>query len=426
MLTFWIVTVLLLLLTLALLAPVLLGNRKLVDPDRDLQNIQIAHDRIAELERERDDGVMSPEEFEQAKREVESALLIDVDQREEGDGVRISGVGKGTFAALIVLLPLLSGLLYLQLGEPSLIDPQPGHSEGFDLSSEGSIEEMIRKLALRLQENPEDAEGWFLMGRTMMVLDQYRHAVTAFENTLDLVGEEPSLLLALADALAMAEGGTMAGQRTKELVERALELEPANVTALWMAGMVSEERGDYAAALRYWQRLLPLLRNEPEEAAQIEQWIERVRAKLAVSESAAAGAEDASSAPPLPSRAEDAVSDPTTAGVRVQVVVAAELAGQVAPSDTVYLLARPVDGSRVPLAAMRRRASELPLDAWLSDRDAIMGESKLSDHQQVIIVARVSRSGDATPQSGDLVGSSEAVAVGEAAGVEIVIDQLVP
>ena len=244
MLTFWIVTVLLLLLTLALLAPVLLGNRKLVDADRDRQNIQIAHDRIAELERERDDGVMSPEEFEQAKREVESALLIDVDQREEGDGVRISGVGKGTFAALIVLLPLLSGLLYLQLGEPSLIDPQPGHSEGFDLSSEGSIEEMIRKLALRLQENPEDAEGWFLMGRTMMVLDQYRHAVTAFENTLDLVGEEPSLLLALADALAMAEGGTMAGQRTKELVERALELEPANVTALWMAGMVSEERGD--------------------------------------------------------------------------------------------------------------------------------------------------------------------------------------
>jgi cytochrome c-type biogenesis protein CcmH len=423
MMLFWAITAAMILAALVFLAPSLLRNRRTIVTDRDRQNVVIARERLAELEAERDQGTLSAEAFEQSRQELEQSLLLDLDQKEDGvaEAENDSGKGRWALAAVVVLVPALTLGLYQKLGTPELIEPRPTTTTAAAHGGEGelpSVESMMSALIQRLEENPEDSEGWYLLGRTYMALKDYANASAAFERVQGLVGDEPSVLLAWADAAAMQQRGNLSG-RPAELIRKAVQMVPNDTTALWLAGMVEEQVGDPALALTYWERLAPQVQDDPQSSARVATLIARAKAKLGGGEAAPAVVQPAA-------QAQQSDADSGGKQVSVRVVLSPELQGKVGPEEQLFVYARAMQGPRMPLAAARRKVSDLPLELTLDDSGAMMPEMKISNFEQVVVGARVSRSGGAIARSGDLRGEVSAVSVGAGQVVEIVIDSVVP
>jgi len=218
---------------------------------------------------------------------------------------------------------------------------------------------------------------------------------------------DPVLLAEYADLLAVRANGQLEG-KPLELVQKALKLDPNNNMSLALAGTAAYERRDYAEATRYWDRLYKLLPPESEDAKALAATLAEIREK--------------NGGPPVAPAGKQAVSGKTVSG---RAVLAASLAAKVQPGDTVFVYARAIDGPRIPLAVLRAHAQDLPLSFTLDDALAINPEMKLSGASQVKIEARISKSGNATPQQGDLVGESAPVKVG-AQGVSILIERTIP
>lgn len=420
MILFWTITAVMILTALLLLAPALLRRRGSESRDRDQQNVVIARERLAELCDERDQGALDQAQFEQAKSELESSLLQDLDHRGI-DVIGNSNKKSGWLALGVVALfvPLLTLGLYAYLGSPQLVlPPNPALTEGH--SSEGKmppVEEMVDRLVERLKQNPDDAEGWYLLGRTNMALKDYATAATAFEKVHELVGDEPAVLLAWADALAMRDQGNMLGH-TAELIRKAVGLSPDDSTALWLAGMVEEQTGNYAQAISYWERLAPQIADDPQARERVAALISRAREKSRSSAEPAAMVGAAAAVQEAAAVVGKSVS--------VRVSLAPELSGKVGPEEAVFIYARAMQGPKMPLAAERRQVKELPLTLTLDDAGAMVPAMKISNFDQVVVGARVSRSGGAIAQSGDLTGEVTAVTVGTDTLVEVLIDKVVP
>ena len=419
MMLFWTLAAVMIAAALSIVAPALLRKQQPATHDRDAQNITIARERLAELDTELSNGQISAEDYASTKLELEQVLLQDLDTGTTNQGKAAGSHGKIGLLSLVILVPLVSMLLYLQLGTPGQIEIEttatlpPIDSTHASASPAGSMGELAMKLRQRLEEKtPDNADGWFLLGRTYMTMKDYPQAVQAFDKTFQLVGEQPAAMLALADALAMTKQGEMSG-RPAELVEKSLAMEPENTTALWMAGLIAEERGDYAEALRLWGKLNPLLADSPQEQQQLAIQIARV--------SAASGME-----PPVavPAAQASKSAETSAASVRLKVSLSSALQQQASANDTVFIYAKAMNGPRFPLAAARYRVSELPLEITLDDSLAVMPGTKLSDFPQVKVGARVSRSGNAIAQSGDLIGEIPDIKVGTGEMIGIVIDSV--
>jgi len=268
------------------------------------------------------------------------------------------------------------------------------------------FEAMVSRLAARLKENPEDAEGWTMLGRSYAVLGRFGESSQAYAKAAARTPGDAQLLADYADALAMAQGRTLQGEPEKILL-RALTVDPNNVKALLLAGTAAFNRGDQAAAIRHWERVLELLPAESD-------MVQRVRASIAEARSATGSAGG---------KAQVAKPAKAQGGGRVSGVVtlAPELAGKIAPGDTVFIFARAAEGPRMPLAILRKRASDLPVQFTLDDSMAMAPQMKLSAFPRVIVGARVSKSANASPQPGDLQGLSAPISVG-AKSVSVVID----
>jgi cytochrome c-type biogenesis protein CcmH len=275
---FTIIAAVMILVALVVLAPALLRKRQLTVSSRDHQNVIIARERLVEIEADLVAGRISQDEFDLAKMELEQALLQDLGKEESP--VPTSAVsGKMTLGAIAVAVPLVAISMYAFLGAPEMIgfDPskQASHNSSTKQGELPSVEQMLATIKQRLQENPDDAEGWFLLGRTYMALDKPPEAVQAYETLLKLTGDEPMIMLSLADAVAMVQGGSMQGRPT-ELIHKTLQKVPDNPTALWMAGIAAEQEGRHQEALAHWQRLLPLLKEEPKSQAKVQSMIDSV------------------------------------------------------------------------------------------------------------------------------------------------------
>lgn len=424
MMLFWTITAVMVAAALAIIAPALLRRRQASDLDRNAQNVAIARERLAELDAELATGVISAEEHADSKRELEQVLLQDIEESGQAKAAPAVGAshGKYTLLSLAILVPLLSVVLYQNLGTPSLITAQSskpaagaGHSNG---AQAGSMADLAVKLRQRLEEStPDDGNGWFLLGRTYMTMKDYPQAAFAFDRAYQLSGDQPAVMLALADALTMSQQGDSTG-RPAELVEKALALEPENTTALWMAGLNAADRGDYTRALELMQKLHPLLAGSPQDQQQLALQISRVAAAAGVAPPALA------TAPALQADAPAAAA--TGSGVRLKVSLSPAMQQQAQAGDTVFIYARAMNGPRFPLAAVRHRVSDLPLEITLDDSQAVMSDARLSDFPLVRIGARVSRSGNAIAQSGDLIGERPDIKVGGEDVIEVVIDSVQP
>jgi cytochrome c-type biogenesis protein CcmH len=266
------------------------------------------------------------------------------------------------------------------------------------------FEALVSRLAARLKDNPEDAEGWVMLGRSFTVLGRFAEASEAYASAAARRPRDAQLLADYADALAMAQGRSLQGEPEK-IIARALAIDPLNVKALLLAGTAAFNRNDFAGAARHWERLLQAVPEESEMA-------QRVRSSIA----------EARQLGGLGSPGKQAQRR-ETAAARVAGVarLAPEFAGKVSPTDTVFIFARAAEGPRAPLAVLRKQARDLPVTFVLDDSMAMSPQMRLSSFARVVVGARVSKSANATPQPGDLHGQSAPVKVG-AQGIAVTID----
>ncbi|HKW82586.1 MAG TPA: tetratricopeptide repeat protein, partial [Burkholderiaceae bacterium] len=277
--------------------------------------------------------------------------------------------------------------------------------------AEARISGMVDRLAERLKNRPDDAEGWQMLGRSYATLGRHEHAIAAYETALKLRPDEPTLLAELAFSAAITNR-RVGGADSTQLLQRALKLDPRNPKALALAGTLSLERKDYRGAVQYWEQLA---RNEPADSPlgkQIQASIAQAR-QLAGSQSALmpVAADDALASITASATPARAAAPGTVSGT---VTLAPALAGRVAPDDTVFVFARAIGGSRMPLAVLRKQVKDLPLRFTLDDSLAMSPAAKLSGAANVVVGARVSKSGKAGVQEGDLQGQLPAVALGTA------------
>lgn len=400
---FLIAAALLALLALAwLLRPLLRRATPGQGTSRQALNTTIYRDQLAELERDRTAGSIAEADFEQARAELQRRLLQDAAVADEA--LAAPRPTRMTALALVLLVPLGAGLLYAWLGNPAAMQPADAQHQ----ITAGQIDEMINKLAARLEKNPEDTQGWAMLGRSYKALGRFDEAEKAFVRAGDIVNNDPVLLTEYADLLAVRANNSLEG-RPMELVQRALQLDPSNTMALALAGTAAYNHQDFPEATRYWEQLLKLMPPESEDAKGLTATLAEMREKSAGSVGKNVGKNPGKSvakSADMPAAKSGTTQTAAAESVSGSVILAPALAGKVQPGDTLFVYARPAEGSRMPLAVLRVHASDLPLTFKLDDSMAISPELKLSGATLVKIDARVSKSGQAMPQPGDLIGES--------------------
>jgi cytochrome c-type biogenesis protein CcmH len=408
LITFVVIAALLVVVALAWVLPPLLRGSATAAVDRTQMNLAILRDQLAELDAELARGALSPEQHAESRAELERRAL---DEGAAPAKATASRGGRIVAAFVVVLVPLASAALYLTLGDPGAFDPgsMQAQADHTKQPSPEQIEAMLERLAQRLQNEPDNAEGWAMLARSYYVMRRYGDAVGAYERVVKLVPADPGLLTDYADALAMREGRRIAG-RPLELVQQALKLDPNNLKALAMAGTEAFDRKDYKGAVAYWERLRAAAPPDSEIGRNVTGSINEARALGGLGETP----------PPV-------AAAPAVPAARVQGTVRLDpgLAARTAPGDTVFVFARAASGPRVPLAVLTLRAGDLPAQFALDDSMAMSPQFKLSGQKSVLVSARVSKSGRADSAPGDLEAEGVAVQVG-ASGVVLTIDRVVP
>jgi cytochrome c-type biogenesis protein CcmH len=382
---FWILGALLAAAALALAARPLWRRRAPGAVSRDAMNAAVYRDQVRELDADLACGAIAPADHGRARQELERRVLEDFSNVE---GPRAPG-GNRFVAYAVCAIPLLAIVIYMAVGNPGVIALEDAAQ-----ATQHQIEGMVERLAAKLKDKPDDVEGWKMLGRSYGALGRFPEAAEAYAKAAARAPRDADLLVDFADVLAMANGQRLAGDPEK-LIERALQIDPKNLKGLALAGTAAFNRGDFAGAAARWERMLALLPADSEDARVIRDNIEQARAK--------AGA---------------AVK---LAGT---VSLSPKLKGRAAPDDTVFIFARAAAGPRVPLAVLRKKVLDLPVSFSLDDGMAMAPGMNLSAFPRVVIGARISKSGNAAPQPGDLQGESAAVA-NDAAGVKVVIDAVV-
>ncbi len=407
----WIAVLVLLLATLLCLIPPLLRRAPAAQAaEASVRAFYLA--QREQLERDLKNGSLNPEARARAEEELQRDLLQDLALR-RSRAAPWAGQRVGVAAAclLSVLIPVAAVLLYGQLGNPRAAASAAAVVAAAEPHAGASNDDMamaINALARRLRSAPDDPDGWYVLARSYETLGRYSDAVAAYRQVLRLAPDQPAVLADLADALLSANQGAPDAESIAAIAQ-ALAAQPDQPKALALAGMMALRRGDAAEALAHWERLQARLPPDSEAARQIQSNIAQARAM-------------ATGSPPP--NAATAAKATATARISGRARIADALRAQVQPTDTVFILARPEDGPRMPLAILQMQVSDLPRDFVLDDSSAMSPQATLSGASKVRVEIRVSRAGAAAARPGDLGGALAGVAV-PSDGVDLVADTVV-
>lgn len=374
-------------------------------------NLNVLRDQLRELGADLAAGTIDAPGYESARQELERRVAEDVQPGVAGTG---AAAGKRWIAGLLGLaLPAVAIPLYLLLGSPAGLDPAQvaaPKNQAHEVT-QAQIAGMVAEIEQRLKNKPGDAEGWNMLARSYGALGQFDKAAAAYARLVELLPGNADLLADYAGTLAMSLNDSLQGEPEK-LIARALAADPANIKALALSGSAAFERHDYQGAVAQWKKILPLVPPESDIARSVMDSIGEAQGL----------AGQAAQAPMATASAPAAVAA-TAAGTEVAgtVELDAALRAKVADSDTVFIFARAVQGPRLPLAVLRKQVKDLPASFVLDDSMSMVPEAKLSGFPMVVVGARISKSGSATPSAGDFEGVTEPVRPG-AKGLKIRID----
>jgi len=390
---FWSILIFMILVALVILIVPVLRTRPETGPDRKAINIELYRAQVAKLEEELNEGLLDPKAYEAAKQEIDRNLLDDT-----ADTDTEAQAKSGRIPAIItaVVVPVVAIGLYLGLGRADLADVQPQKAPDVH-----QIEAMMTKLENHLKEKPDDSEGWVMLGRSYTALNQYDKAENAYSKAYKLIGDDPDFLADYAEIIAMNRNNELAGEPRK-LLQTALKKNPNAIKALWLSGHAELQAGHDKQAVAYWKKLLKVLpSNDTEAINTVNQYIAQVEGQ----------------APPPPVAS-------SSAKLTVKVSLAPSIKAN--PDDTVFIFARAASGPRMPLAIVRKQVRDLPLTVTLDDSMAMAPQMTLSKFDKVVVGARVSKTGTALPQSGDIQGLSPTIESTRKQPVSIEINSVVP
>jgi cytochrome c-type biogenesis protein CcmH len=268
--------------------------------------------------------------------------------------------------------------------------------------TEEQLQRTVDQAGAQVKKTPSDAAAWAMLAHSYDMLGKFAESSKAYETLARLLPKDAQVLADYADALAVANGRTLEGKPT-ELVKQALAIDPRNLKALALAGTAAYERKDYPEAVSFWERARAMS-TDPAFMQQVEGSIAEARA--------AARGESASAPVAAVAKGGGSGLAPGAAVVSGRITLADDLVAKASPDATVYIFARPAQGSRMPVALMRKHVRDLPVDFMLDDSTSMVPSVKLSQVQTVVIGARVSKRGDVSPQPGDMQGWSAPVPVG--------------
>ena len=400
MLLFWVVVIAMIVATLALILPALLKPSKIVTTDTNAEKRAIFRQQFDEIAQDKTNGILDATQYEIAKTELERRML---DEIGTNNVLAASSKPDRTLALiLLILLPLASISIYYKIGSPAAIS-MPNATQAIEASQSaeeqsaraGDVEPLLAAMNAKLAQNPADGKGWALLARTYVELGRTSDAVPAYEKAVKIIPNDAQLLADYADALAVSNGYNLAGKPT-ELVNQALKLNPHHIKSLLLAAAAATNRKDYKQAIVYWQSLQKELPADSDIAPKVKASLDEVYRLAGVKAPAAAN----QSAAPAAEAAQ---------GISGTVKLAPALAANIDPAATVFVYARAAQGAAMPLAIERITVKDLPYTYHLDDSKGLMPANKLSQATDVMIVARISKTGDAKPQAGDLQGTSSAV-----------------
>ena len=411
-----------------------------------MSRLETLKGQLAQLDDLVRSGVLTGDAARQARDTLEAEVLAAVVPTARTNGTAAAATADAALVqpdntspsrrlvlGLVVFVLAFGAAGYAWLGNPAALAVAPGQT-GATAAAAGTeqapdraqFEAMTARLAARLKAQPDDAEGWSMLGRSYSVLDQFPQALEAFKQVIVLRPKDAQGYADMADALGMASGRKL-GAESEKLLTKALQLDPDNVKALALVGTLALDRGDAAGATKQWEHALRKTEPGSEMASRLRSGIDEARQRAGLPALPALAA--APPATPGVAAAPAASTAASAAGgtVQVHISLAPALAAKAAPDDTLFIFARAVQGqgAKAPLAIQRRQVKDLPLTLTLDDSMAMSPALRLSGVSQVVVGARISKSGNAMPQPGDLQGLTPTVAVG-ASGLQLQINQTLP
>lgn len=394
MTNFFIPALLLLALVLLLLLRPYLFPGKVPATSRRQMNAAIYREELDKLEAERDAGLVTSEDYEISHAEMRQRLFQDTS--EEDDRATL-GPTKKTAIALLVFVILLSSGMYFFLGDVSRVAQMGGDKP---MTQEG-VEKMVAEFADKMEKDPSNLKGWTMLARSYRVLGRNEDAAKAYARAGNFIDSDPQLLADYADALASNANGNFSG-KPLSLINQALKLDPNNLMALWLSGTASFSAGNYRSAVQAWEKLATQLPPNSEELKGIEASIAEARSKGG-----------------LAAKAPVASSGKVISG---QIALSSELQSKVKEGDTVLVIARQV-GERMPVAVLKTSVAQFPMRFVLNDALAMNPSAPLSKLKEVSVEVRISKTGMAKPESGDLISTAKTIQVGSE-GVRLLVDQV--
>ena len=363
------------------------------------------------------EGVLTGDAARQARDDLERQLLTAVTKSATGAAVDTAAMPeprppRNLVLAVAAFVLAVGGIGYAALGNHAGLRVEPGMA-GAELAGHApdteQVEAMIAKLAERLKSQPDDAEGWATLGRSYAAQGRHADALPAFKRVVELKPKDAQALADYADALAVANNRSLDGE-PERLILQAVKLDPTNVKALALAGTIAFNRGQFNEAVVLWERAVRDADPQADFVKALQGAIAEARQRGGSAPVGAVAAAPASPPPAAPAAGPAAA--PMAAAVSGRVTIKPSLRAQAAPDDTVFIFARAPTGSRMPLAILRRKVSDLPLDFSLDDSQAMSPATALSTVKTVVVGVRITKTGSAVPAPGDLQALSAPVALG--------------
>jgi cytochrome c-type biogenesis protein CcmH len=396
MTSFVISALLLLILVLILLLRPLFFPAKESATSRRQMNAAIYREELDKLEADRLAGTVDSNNYEQTHAEMRQRLFQDTD---EADDLAVLGSPKKTIIGICLFVAILSAGFYFYLGDAAQIAQKSSEKP----MTQESVEKMVEEFAAKMEKEPDNLKGWAMLARSYRILGRNTEAANAYARAGSFIDSDPQLLADYADVLAANANGNFAG-KPQQLINKALAQDPNNLLALWLSGTAAFNVQNYKAAVQSWEKLAKQLPGESDEARAIAASIAEARSK---------GGLASASAPAISNQ-----------GVSGQVDIAPELKSKIKAGDVLMVIARK-PGERMPVAVLKTPVTAFPISFVLNDALAMSPNALISQIPEVSVEVRISKTGMAMPEAGDLISTPQTIKVGTT-NARLIIGQIRP